>query len=177
MKYYSIQKPQITEVKGVFEYIGEDYEKIYVRSNAKLKAPFVEEELPQSLQEKLNAPIKEAKKAKIAELNSKCDELLVSFCSKALGEEHIYDGSLEDQINLMGAVNMGVDMPFRCRKATSEHKENILHTKEQLRQVFNDGASYKANIINQCGALKSYVESLTEIEAIQSVNWESKIPS
>ena len=177
MKYYSIQKPQITEVKGVFEYIGEDYEKIYVRSNTKLKAPFVEEELPQSLQEKLNAKIKEAKEAKIAELNNKCDALLVSFCSKALEEEHIYDGGLEDQINLMGALNLGIDMPFRCKKATSEHKENILHTKEQLAQVFNDGLKYKTDIINRCGALKSYVLSLNDIESIQEVSWESEIPS
>lgn len=178
MKYYSIQKPQILEVQGVFEYVGEDYEKIYVRSESSLKKPFIaENELPQSLQDKLNTPILEAKKAKIAQLNATCDSLLTSFCSTALGEEHIYDGSLKDQINLIGAVNMGVDMPFRCRKATSETKENIPHTKEQLAQVFSDGSSYKTDIINRCGALKSYVLSLNDIESIQEVSWESEIPS
>ncbi|WP_394908914.1 hypothetical protein [uncultured Helicobacter sp.] len=173
MKTYSLSIEQIPSVQGSFEYLGEENGKAYVRSKTKLKEPFIEEELPQSLQDTLNAPLKEAKEAKIAELNAKCDSLLQEFSSSALGAEHIYDGSIEDQINLMGALNLGVDMPFRCRKPHSGSKENILHTKEQLAQVFSDGASYKANIINQCGALKSYVEGLSDIATIEQVSWES----
>ena len=173
MKTYSLNTDQITSVQGSFEYLGEENGKAYVRSHTKLKAPFVEEELPQSLQDKLNAPILEAKEAKIAELNAMCDSQLTAFSSDALGSVHIYDGSLEDQINLMGAVNMGVDMPFRCRKEGSALKENIPHTKEQLAKVFSDGVSYKANIIYQCGVLKNYVESLEDIESIERVSWES----
>ncbi|MBR2112590.1 MAG: hypothetical protein IJ950_06670 [Helicobacter sp.] len=173
MKTYSLNIEQIPSVQGSFEYLGEENGKAFVRSKTKLQAPFIEEELPQSLQDKLNTPLKEAKEAKITELNAMCDSLLKEFSSTALGVEYIYDGSLEDQINLIGAINLGVDMPFRCRKPHSESKENILHTKEQLAKVFNDGASYKANIINQCGALKSYVESLEDIESIERVSWGS----
>lgn len=175
MKTYSLNIEQIPSVQGSFEYLGEENGKAFVRSKSKLKAPFVEEELPQSLQDKLNAPLKEAKQAKIDELNAMCDSLLTSFSSTALGEEHIYDGSLEDQINLMGALNMGVDMPFRCRKPHSESKENILHTKEQLAKVFSDGVSYKASIIYRCGELKSYVESLSDVASIEQVSWDSEI--
>lgn len=176
-KIYSIQKSQILEVKGVFDYIGEDYEKIYVRSTTKLSKPFVEDTIPASLQQKLDEPLKLAKARKIEELNKACDNLLLSFSSSALGEEYIYDGSLEDQINLMGAVNMGVDMPFRCKKANSETKENIPHTKEQLAQVFSDGVNYKASVIYKCGALKSEVEQLTDINKINAISFATELPN
>lgn len=172
-KIYSILTTQILQVQGNFEYLGEENGKAFVKGEG-LNEPFKEDTLPQSLQELLEAPLKEAKEQKIKELNALCEGKLINFRSSALGEVHIYDGDLEDQINLMGAVAANADMPFRCRKDDGiSSKENILHTKAQLKKVYSDGIAYKADVIYRCGVLKNYVEKLNEVEEVQSISWES----
>ena len=171
-KIYSLLASKITLVQGNFQYLGEEEGKVYVEGDG-LSAPFVEEpSLPHNLEAILQMQIKEAKKQKINELNDACDVKLKSFKSSALGAEHIYDGSLEDQLNLMGAVAMNKDMHFRCAKEGGS-KTNVLHTKAQLKQLYDDWLNYKAEIILECGVLKSHVESLSSIQEIEGVSWDS----
>lgn len=172
-KIYSILVTAITQVQGVFEYIGEESGRAYVRGE-NLSEPFIEDTLPKRLQDLQDLPLLEAKEQKIQEINAICNGFLKSFKSKALGDTYIYDGDLEDQINLMGAVSANVDMPFRCRRDEERSsKENILHTKEQLKQVYSDGIAYKAEIVFKCGVIKSYCEKLDNIDEVKRLTWES----
>lgn len=169
-KVYSILVSHITQVQGNFDYLGEDNGKAYVEGE-NLQSPFVEDILPHSLQEIAQSQLNLAKEQKIKELNALCASKLKTLKSSALGEEHIYDGSLEDQMNLMGAVAMNKDMPFRCAKEGGL-KAPLPHTKAQLKQVYTDWLEHKNDIILRCGVLKNYVENLQNVEAIQEVSWD-----
>ena len=177
-KIYSIKTSEIAQVQGSFEYIGEIFGKAFVKSKSKLNAPFSEDSVPAELQEKIDAPLKNAKEAKIDELNKSCDDALKDFESSALGSPYIYDGDLEDQINIIGAINLGVPFYFRCRKEDGA-KENLLHTAEQLKKVFADGVKYKSDILHKCAILKAKVESAQSIEEAQSISFgdEVELPS
>ncbi|TLD80178.1 hypothetical protein LS68_008140 [Helicobacter sp. MIT 05-5293] len=170
-KIYSLIASQITQVQGNFHYLGEENGKVYVEGED-LESPFVEDLLPHNLEAALQTQINLTKEQKIKELNAMCDSLLTSFKSSALGEEHIYDGGLEDQLNLMGAVALNKDMPFRCAKK-GESKANVPHTQAQLEQVYTDWLNYKNDIIFICGMLKNYIEGLSDTEEIQRVSWDS----
>lgn len=171
-KIYSLLTSQIIQVQGEFDYLGEENGKVYVMGED-LKPPFVKEDnLPLSLQESLQIQLNLAKEQKIKEINSLCASKLKTLKSSALGEEYVYDGIIEDQINLAGAVYMNKDMPFRCAKEGGL-KSPVLHTKEQLRQVYTEWIDYKSNIIFVCGILKNYVENLQDLELIKNVNWNT----
>lgn len=169
-KIYELQACRALEVQGSFEYIGEYQGKIYVRGNG-LKKPFVSSSLPESLGINHSLNLQNAREAKKQEFTAQCDERLLHFSSLALGENHIYDMSLEDQINLMGAIIVGNDAPVRCAKE-GEEKANILHTKKQLQQVYEECIAYKNDVLNICAMLKSYLNSLDSLEAINALTWE-----
>lgn len=77
--------------------------------------------------------------------NELIKNLGAGFRSSALGTEYIYKSSVEDQLNIMGAVMDGVDAQFKCGELINGEirYQYRLHTIDQLRQVFNDGAEYK----------------------------------
>lgn len=171
MAIYSLQKDKILDVAGQFDVIGSFDTKIYVRGEDLLE-PFVLDELREEIKKDIEERVKRKKEAKEFELNEECKKRLKDFKSSALGQEHIYDLGLEDQANLMGLILADTSGFFRCKKQ-GQDKENIPHTKEQLQQVFKDGAAHKSNTIYICGVLKSYLSGLEDEEAIQNLNWES----
>lgn len=172
-KTYKLEIEKIPEVKGEFKTIVTDKGYVYVESKEELKEPFIPSELPQSYKDKLKEILDFEKISKEGELNRRCDKLLESFESSALGEIYIYDMKQEDQINLLGLVIAGVDSFFRCaKKDTPLDKQNIPHTKEQLRQVYNDGLETKSNLIYICGFLKEYIKTLDSIDEVKALKWE-----
>lgn len=170
MKIYELNNSEIMNVKGDFEYIGEVNGKVFVRGEA-LTSPFVESSIPPELETRASLELKEARERKEKELNAICDSFLLSFESNALGNAHIYDASLEDQVNLMGLIISQTQGFFRCKEVGRDYKENKIHTKEQLQRVYEDGISYKVSKIYDCGILKAYLLQLDNIEAINSVSW------
>lgn len=170
MAIYGIHTNEILGVAGNFVVIDTHNNILYVEGND-LNSPFFEAELPQEILDKKNAILKEAREKKEIELNLYCDSLLTRFSSNALGETHFYDSSLEDQLNLIALVVAGISGYFRCYKE-NELKQNIPHTKEQLKQVFKDGLAYKAKTIAICGALKAHLLTLSDVAEIESVSWE-----
>lgn len=167
---YGINTSKILNVAGTFEVIGEHDNILYVKGE-ELQEPFFVTELPQVLQEKIERELKEARVQKERELNAICDLELVRFESSALGSAHFYDASLEDQVNLIALAFGNQDGYFRAYKE-NEPKQNIPHTKEQLKQVFNDGMSHKASAIYKCGVLKNHLLKLTSKEDINNLGWE-----
>lgn len=171
-KYFKIKNSEILKIEGVYENIGMLDDFIFIKSEEELKEPFIKTELPEALIEKRENDLKEAKELKEKELNSYCDNLLKKFKSKALGEVYFYDATLEDQLNLMGLVIAGVDSFFRCQKEGGELKSNIPHTKEQLRQVYEDALLYKSEVIKKCGILKARVNECKSLDEVYKIKWE-----
>ena len=170
LNIYELDKEYILDVKGEYEFICEDENKIYVRAKA-LSEPFKLSSIPLSYELNLTEELNKLKEQKINEMNTKCDELLTKFSSSALGEEYIYDAKLEDQLNLMGLVSANIDSFFRCRKKEGV-KANVEHTKEQLKQVYIDGLTYKSQIIYICGVLKAYILEQNSKDVLQNLQWE-----
>lgn len=175
MKTYKLPIDKIIEVKGEFTTLYNDGEFVYVEPSGdeELSEPFILSELPARYIQTIQEALEFAKTKKISELNRRCDKLLEKFTSNALGEEYIYDGRQEDQINLMGLLIAGVDGFFRCAKASDDtNKQNYPHTKEQIKQVYNDGLKYKSETIYQCGILKEYLKHLSSIDEVKALKWE-----
>lgn len=175
MKTYKLPIENIPDVKGEFTTLYNDGEFVYIQplNDEELSEPFVATALPNSYAQSLQDALETAKIKKTLELNHRCDKLLENFTSTALGEAYIYDGSQEDQINLMGLLIAGIDGFFRCAKASEpQNKQNYPHTKEQIKQVYAEGLKYKSETIYQCGVLKEYLKQLTTIDALNALKWE-----
>lgn len=111
------------------------------------------------------------KAAKTAVINTACAAAIVGgFASSALGAPHTYDSALEDQLNLIGAVSLGVDLPYRCADAVGV-KEFRMHTGAQLKQVAADGALVKLTALEKAATLKAQVQAAADAAAVEAVAW------
>jgi hypothetical protein len=112
------------------------------------------------------------KNLKKEELNMLCQRTICSgFYSSALGEPHKYESKVEDQINLMGAVQLGIDMWYRCWNIEETKQEWYQHTAEQLKQVFIDGSMMVRANLERVSILKEQIDLLTDIEEINNIQW------
>lgn len=121
----------------------------------------------------INPPqtLESAQATKVTEINATCAAAIVGgFASSALGTPHTYDSALEDQLNLIGAVSLGIDLPYRCADAAGV-KEFRLHTAAQLAQVAADGAAIKLAALEKAAALKAQVQAAADEAAVEAVVW------
>ncbi|RMG60294.1 MAG: hypothetical protein D6717_00395 [Gammaproteobacteria bacterium] len=94
-------------------------------------------------------------------INAACAaEITAGFTSSALGTPHVYDSTLEDQINLLGAAMSGQDLPFTCTDPATGVKAEVLHTSAQLQQVYADGVSFKSGLLSKARTLKTQLNQL-----------------
>ena len=116
--------------------------------------------------------ISEYKQQKITEINSKCAETIMDgFISSALGEPYLYDSAEVDQLNLIGAISLNMDLPYRCTKIGTGSKEFYLHSAAQLRQVGLDGAMFKLYNLEKAATLKSLVNPCTTTVELSNISW------
>jgi hypothetical protein len=85
---------------------------------------------------------------------------------------HKYEPKIEDQINLLGSIQMNVDRPCRCWNPEGTKQEWYQHTVDQLKQVFFDGAVMVMNNLVKVSTLKEQVDAATTIEEINNIQWE-----
>lgn len=110
-----------------------------------------------------------SKAGKVAEINAACRVAIVGgFSSSALGGPHFYDSEEVDQINLIGAVALGVDLPYRCADAAGV-KQFRPHTAAQLRWVAQDGAAVKLAALQQAAALRDQVTHATTVAEVDAI--------
>ncbi len=113
----------------------------------------------------------EVKVTKTAAINAACAASIVGgFTSGAGGASHTYDSALEDQLNLIGAVSLGADLPYRCADAAGI-KAFRLHTAAQLKQVAADGALVKLAALEKAATLKAQVQAAADVAAVEAVAW------
>ncbi|PAF46346.1 hypothetical protein BKH46_07705 [Helicobacter sp. 12S02634-8] len=173
MKIYLLENEKITEVVGTYKVLTQDTLFTYVESETELSEPFKEGALPQEFLQTQADALNAAKAQKTQELNAACDASIQSFISDALGSMHIYDAKLEDQLNLLGLVGANIDSFFRCAPLTNPlDKQNLPHTKAQLKAVYNDALKTKSEAIFKCGVLKEKVKKASSKEEVLKIVWE-----
>lgn len=138
----------------------------------------------------LDAKILErTKQEHVAALSAACrNEITGGFISNALGSPGLYDGFEVDQLNLVGSVSAispspeypnGSMMPYAVRPVIDgvvQPKVYTVHSYSQLRQVMQDGTTFKLTLLQKFNQLRDVVnfECDTE-EEVLAVNWESPL--
>jgi predicted NAD/FAD-dependent oxidoreductase len=113
-----------------------------------------------------------AQTAKIAELNTKCGQVIVSgFVSSALGVAHTYPSDLEAQGNLGMALKRLEDTTLASIYFKTIDTGYLAHTKTQLTQVFYDGFDYGNVQITHYNQLKAQVNAATTVAQVQAIVW------
>ena len=111
------------------------------------------------------------KPSEIDKINAACEAAIVGgFQSSALGTAYTYDSSRDDELNLVGAANAGIDMPYTCTDANGV-KAEVLHTAAQLKQVYMDGIAFKSAQLSKARNLKAYIEAATTQSALDAILW------
>lgn len=174
MAIYKFKQGLIMQVEGELKALCVEDDYVFVEAKKKLYDFFEKATLPESYTKAQEQALALAKQEKCKQLNDKCDELLLSFESDALGEVYVYDSELEDQLNLLGIVSANIDSYFRCRKKDESIKANLPHSKEQLKQVYADGLAYKSQMIYRCGELKAKVQKALSLDEIASIVWSDE---
>lgn len=124
--------------------------------------------------------LKALKDKKLSDINNSCDKAIVSgFKSSALGEEHFYYSTLEEQSTLNLLINLGVDNQFKAQKITlvdgietKEARKAYPHTIQQLRDVLADGFTHIATQVAKKDNLETQINNATTIEEVEAISWE-----
>lgn len=142
---------------------GDDF--IYLDDKTKVSVEIISEAESLFLQKN--------KDNKTIKINADCETKIISFFpSSALGNIHYYQSDRDDQINLMGLVTAGVDDLLKCGFKNDDESitwEWKPHTKEQLKDVFDDGYTYKKEQLLRAANLKNQVSAAVTIEELVKI--------
>ena len=104
-----------------------------------------------------------AKTRKMHQLSSACGEQIISgFESDVLGTIHRYKSTLEDQFNLSGLLTVGGNHPVECSVDDGITYNYVLHTEEQIRNLFSRGEQLKTALLQRCRDLKNQVTAIVQ---------------
>jgi len=123
----------------------------------------------------------EAKVAKITELSVAAGNNITSgVISDAIGSSRRYDAELEDQANMLGSILAtspsvanpeGTSMYYASRDPSTGVKAYLPHTYTQLRQVLDDGAAFKLQVLVTFNGVKDAVLAMTSVADVNAVTW------
>lgn len=119
------------------------------------------------------------KERQIQVLSNSCNKtILEGFTSSALKSVYHYDGSLESQTNLIGALALAHQteepVTLTCTPIETGNKQPRPHTLQQIEQVFADGCTFKTSKIAKYHELKAQVLAATSKEAVTAITWDDK---
>ena len=119
--------------------------------------------------------LEQLKSIKIDSINQECESSITGgFASSALGAPHIYDSSIEDQLNLIGSLLASQalpSVPFRCRLESEAEKSWQDHTPSQMQQVYFDGVTFKTTQLMIASGLKAQILAATSELELQAITW------
>ena len=112
---------------------------------------------------------------KVFELESSAQNAIqAGFVSSALGAPHLYDGNLEDQLNLLGTAMVSSSTSqskfYACWDELGE-KDYRLHSPLEISKVVSDGADFKLMVLYHLALLKAQVNAATTEEEVESITW------
>ncbi|NNA09217.1 hypothetical protein HBN65_20830 [Pseudomonas lundensis] len=112
---------------------------------------------------------------KTTQINLACESAITAgFWSSALGEPFQYASQLDDQLNLTGVIQTGLDSLYACRDQVGT-KLFRPHTAEQLRHVGSDFSGFKQQLLQKANGLKQILDQAladSDLAVLQSVTWE-----
>ena len=116
--------------------------------------------------------LKRLKKEHFLTINQKCKtEITSGFASSSLGAKHLYQSEKDDQDNLAGMKDRGIELPLKCSSNNGTSWTWKVHTVEQLKDVFNDGVDYKIALLIKAAQLKDLVNSSTNKDELNLIEW------
>ena len=109
---------------------------------------------------------------KINELKIACKATIEGgFTSDTLGTVHTYESATpQDQINVLGAKESDKDRYFTCIDSNGV-KDRRLHTKLQIKAIFDAGDAHIDTNMAKFYTLKAAVEAATTIAEVDAVVW------
>ena len=127
--------------------------------------------------------VAQAKLLQTAVIDNACsDGITGGLLSSALGYPRVYDAQMVDQLNMIAAIaatlpNLqhptGGSIPYACRDPVTGHKDYIVHSFQQLRQVLIDGAAVKLQNLIKCTTKKAYINAMTSVSQVKAITWDS----
>lgn len=110
----------------------------------------------------------------ISEINTACKAAIEGgFVSNALGQDYTYDSQLEDQVNIGGNVQMGIDVLHK-RIDSNGDAEYVVHTAAEMRQVGEALVAHKLTQLTKAALLKGQAKAAAEaidLAALQAITW------
>lgn len=186
MKYYKLDNARVSEAKNnepLHCYFADGKTSFYAsESGEALNSPFVElkkSQLPKEFIDAMHSAFASDREYFLKKAKDKTLEI-ESFKSSILGEEYIYDFSMEDQVNFNQAREYSKELGsanIRATRAKDGVKGNYLHTHEQIASLFDAWYAYKTKILNAFSEFKielNNADTRKEIEKCFS-NFEKKI--
>jgi hypothetical protein len=82
-----------------------------------------------------------------------------------------YASDLEEQVNLIGAMSIGIDMPYKCTRISDGVKEFYFHTAAQIKNVVVVGSQIKIGFITKASMLKNAIDLANTVEEVEAVTW------
>lgn len=127
----------------------------------------------------------EAKQAKIQGLEDNCTKIKDGgFASSCLGDEKIFDSSPENRNLIIGLAMKASLIASGATLADSNidwkaKDEAICYpwTPQQIITLGVDMSTFLTNAIKHKEQLQTYVNTLTTVEEVQSVTWDTVIPT
>ncbi|EMF82191.1 hypothetical protein LEP1GSC188_3423 [Leptospira weilii serovar Topaz str. LT2116] len=113
------------------------------------------------------------KEERLRSVDRYCEMKITSgFESSALGELHRYGSDRDDQLNLIGSASINDSVLYKCEDENGT-KEYKLHTASQIKQVLNDGAIRKIQLLQRANELKSLLKAACSQEEIDLIDINS----
>lgn len=124
------------------------------------------------------------KRQQMGAMSNACQkDIITGYVSTTLGQPHWYDGSITDQLNLIGALTAsapstgapnGTSMYLACRDSTPDTpKEYLPHTPAQIRQVLNDGVAARSTILQKFNQKCMEIDNCLRVSDVLAVTWSS----
>lgn len=119
-------------------------------------------------------------------INQACQNLIVGgFHSSAYqSADKLYDSTLEDQANIQGNALSAVSKVSGVAGCENDkfyyhaHEEGFVEwTAEECLALARDFKIFKEGLLTKCEQLKAYIYTLTTVEEVQKVTWDTVIPT
>lgn len=162
----------------VVEIDKSEYEVLYKAVEANEDIQILDE--PEEQEPAITEPdvtVEYVKESKINEMNSKCNKMIVDGFDIKLSDNNMYHFSLtlQDQLNLITSAQMisnGVQkIPYHADGCACKY-----YSINDMGKIIEMANLFKTYHISYFNSLKSYIESLQDMEIISAVSYGDEIP-
>lgn len=118
------------------------------------------------------ALLKQAKRAKLADLESACNTQLTSGFAHA---GYFYPSTLDDQVNLQStktdALETNSAVPFICTEIATGEKGVKWHAPDEILAVYTTGKNIKLGLFQTLGQKQQAVRDADTLEDVAAITW------